>query len=1060
MLLSVLAGVALATGAEAPKLLRHPDVHGGSLVFVYAADIWTADLSGGFARRLTAHPGTESNPRFSPDGKRIAFNGQYDSAVPQVYVMPAEGGAPKRVTYEAETCSVVGWTPDGKIAYASASGSTFTPRLWLADPEGGMPIKTDLVEFANGSFSPDGKQIAYNRNNSYAFNWRLYRGGTQGRIAFWDFATKQYWEAPTGREQNYWPMWIGDKIYYLSDRKDKNVNLWSFDTKTKRQTQLTRFTDGDIKNPQFDSKTIVFERNGGLYSFDVATNEVRELAPLIRGDLFNAQPRYRRFGDSVQGFSLSPSGKRIVIEARGRLYSVPASQGETRPLAASNSRDTSPVWSPDGQTIAFLSDRSGDWAMYTVAQMGGEPRHVKTPEADRLRRIGWFPDSKRLWYVTVASAVGIVDLESGAVHKVFENPSGGVSMDVSHDGSWIAYLKTQPNLMEAVFLYNVKDRTSHKVTEGYYGDANVAFDMTGKYLYVVSNRTFGSHFDAFQGPSLFQQNVQRVYALLLTRGLTNPLIPAGDEEPVTKKDEGKAEDKSSSSEKKDPDPMKIDLEGLDQRMVVLPWPPGAYPLLVGVENGVLTVANGALVKFDMTTRQPQTIVPNVGALLSFNAKRTKFAYLSGGSVFIADVRPGVDPGSGRVNLGDIGRVWDPKAEWEQIYWEAWRHQRDLFYDKSMLGVDWEAVGRKYAALLPYVAHRSDLNYLIGLMIGELGTGHAYVTSPGDTGFQPQNVPVGQLGADYRVVGDKVQFARIYRGLNFEEPRRGPLGAPEVEVKEGDFLLAVNGQPVSASTGVHPHLVDKADKPVTLTVNDAPTMAGSRQVVVRPIGDESGLRYIEWVEGNRRTVRERSGGRIGYLHVPNTSVQGIIEFLKGFYSNSDAEAWIIDERYNGGGFIPTFFIEALQRQMQTMLVPRYGDNIALPPQSLQGPMVMLVNEFAGSGGDMLPWLFKRNKLGPLIGTRTWGGLVGIQGGASLVDGGSVTTPGFGIFDAETGELIAENKGVDPDIEVDARPDLVAQGRDPVLERAIEHLKKQLPKERRPLAKPVMPKFGQP
>ncbi|MCW5940557.1 MAG: PD40 domain-containing protein [Fimbriimonadaceae bacterium] len=1065
MLVSILASVALATGAEAPKLLRFPDVHGDTIAFVYASDIWTADLNGGFARRLTTHPGSESSPRFSPDGKWIAFTAQYDSGLPQVYVIPAEGGTPKRLTFEPKPFSVTGWTPDGKIVCASSYGSAFTPRLWLVDPNRGMLQRTDLGEFTNGSYSPDGKQIAFNRNNSYAFNWRLYRGGTQGRIAFWDFESKKYWEAPAGREQNYWPMWIGDKVYYLSDKADKNLNLWSYDTGTKRQTQLTQFKDGDIKNPQFDSKTIVFERNGGLFAFDVASGKVNELSPLIRGDLINARPRYRRFGDSVQGFALSPSGKRVVVEARGQLYSVPATQGETRPLASSKSRDTSPSWSPDGQTIAFLSDRTGDWAIYTVPQMGGEPKMIKTPASDKIRRFGWFPNSKKIGYTTVDSAVSIVDLESGNIEKVFQNPSGGLSMDFSQDGSWIAYLKTQPNFMEAVYLYNVRDKKHHKVTEGYYGDAGVAFDLTGKYLYIVSNRTFGSSFDAFQGPSLFQQNVQRVYALMLTKGQTNPLIPPSDEEPEVKQVEAKApdtkpEDKPAQGEKKEPEAMKIDLDGLDQRMIALPWPPGSYPILVGVENGVLTIANGNLVKFDMNSRQPQTILPNAGFALSFNAKRTKFAYSTGGGVAIADVRPGVEPGSGRVNVGDIGRQWDPMAEWEQIYWEAWRHQRDLFYDKNMLGLDWDAVGKKYAALLPYVAHRNDLNYLLGLMIGELGTGHAYITSPGDTGFQPQSVPVGQLGADYRVVGDKIQFAKIYRGLNFEEPRRGPLGAPGIEVKDGEYLLAINGEPVDAKTGVHQFLVDKVEKAVKLTVNDSPTMAGSREIVVRPIGDESDLRYIDWVEGNRRTVREKSGGRIGYLHVPNTSVQGIIEFLKGFYSNSDAEAWIIDERYNGGGFIPTFFIEALQRQMQTMFVPRYGENVPMPSQSLQGPMVMLINEFAGSGGDMLPWLFKRNKLGPLIGTRTWGGLVGIQGGVPLVDGGSVTTPGFGIFDTQTGELIAENKGVDPDIEVDARPDLVAQGRDPVLERAMEHVTKQLPKEKRRLPAPIFPKFGQP
>jgi tricorn protease len=487
----------------------------------------------------------------------------------------------------------------------------------------------------------------------------------------------------------------------------------------------------------------------------------------------------------------------------------------------------------------------------------------------------------------------------------------------------------------------------------------------------------------------------------------------------------------------------------------LPWANGSFAGLYGVENGVVALYNGTVAKFDMGSRTASTIL-GTQVPLAFNAKRTKLAYLAGGTLGISDVRPGVEVGTGRVNTSGASYMWDPVSEWRQMYWEAWRYQRDNFYDEDMLGLDWKAIGDKYAALLPYVSHRSDLNYLLGLMIGELGTGHAYVQGAGDTGFAPSGAMAATLGADYATEGGKVKFQQIYRGLNFEPARRGPLGAPGVDVHDGDYLLQINGTDVTSTTGVGELLLDKANQTVTLTVNDKPSMDGARTVKVRPIASEGELRYISWVEANRARVHRESNGRIGYMHVPNTAFEGIIEFTKGFYSNSAAEAWIIDERYNGGGFIPTFFIEALQRQMATAFAPRYGQDIALPPQAWEGPKCMLINEFAGSGGDMLPWLFKNAGLGKLIGTRTWGGLVGIQGAAGLVDGGGVTAPAFGIYDRATRKWIAENTGIDPDIEVDARPDLVAAGKDPVLDRALAEMTKAIgPTPRKPIAKPAFP-----
>lgn len=1033
------------------KLLRMPSVQGDTVAFVYGGDIWKAPLKGGLATRLTSSPGSESWPRFSPDGASIAFSGQYDTTAPQVYVMPSEGGQPVRLTFESNPCNVTGWTPDGQVAYASNYGSTFTGRLWLINPKGGMPVRTDLAEFSNGSFSADGKQIAYNRNNSYAFNWRHYRGGTQGRVCFYDFSQQKYWELPSGREQNYWPMWVGDKVYYLSDKTMDCLNLWVYDTKSKSDRQLTKFTDGDIKDPNTDGKHIVFERDGVLTTYDIQTNTVEIPAIQVPSDDLLARTRYRRFGQETGLGDVSPSGKRALIEARGDIYSVPAKNGETRNLSSSSgSREQDPAWSPDGQSVAFMSDKSGEDRIYTMPQMGGAWTEVDTPKDVKIQNFGYFPDGKKMWFTSVDSTLYTFDPATKTALKVYSDTGNGNNFDISADGGWIAYTLVQPNLFSAVYLYNVADKTATKVTEGYYDDGPIAFDLNGKYLYFVSSRTYGANLGAFD-IDLHQDNVQRVYAALLQNDQTNPLLPPNDEEPV-KSDEGKAEPKKDGATSS---AMKIDLQGLDQRLIPLPWPPGSYQALYGVENGVLAMVGGTLQKFDFDSKKPDTVLSNV-SWIRLNAKHTKMAYQASGVVGISDVKPGVDPNAGKVPLGDVATDWNPRDEWKQIYWEAWRFERDHFYDPDMVGLNWKEIGNKYAALLPYCSDRADLSYLLGLLIGELGTGHAYLGG-GDNAMPSPPITTGMLGADYDVANGHVQFKKIYKGLNFEPERRGPLGAPGVNVNDGDYLLAIDGHEIDPKQDFHQFLVDKAEKPVKLVVNSKPTMTGSRTVTVRPVASESDLRYISWVESNREYVRKASGGKIGYMHVPNTSIEGIIEFMKGYYSNSDAVAFVIDERYNGGGFIPTFFVDYLTRSPQSVFRPRYGQDRNLPAQTLVGPKVMLINEFAGSGGDMFPWLFRRNKVGPLIGTRTWGGLVGINGFHGLVDGGGITAPAFGIYDRDKGEWIAENKGIDPDIEVDARPDLIAQGKDPVLDKAIEVLTAEIKKGGKELPKPQYPRI---
>lgn len=1048
------------------RLMRYPTIHGEKVVFTYGGDLWLTDTKGGVARRLTTHPGLEAYAKFSPDGSKIAFTASYDGN-PDVYVMDAMGGEPKRLTFEPEQDIVLGWTPDGKVAYGSAHGNAFQNRLWIVNPEGGPPKSTSLGEISDGSFSPDGTRMAFNRNFSHNYNWRRYRGGTQGRIAIWTFANSGYEELPAQRENSWQPMWVGNRIYFISDRTQNTRNIWSYDLGSKRMTQHTRFSDADIKWPNSDGKTIIFEKNGFLHTMNLANDQVSTLSPRIATDAITARPQLRNLLPWTDSIDISPSGNRVVLSARGELFSLPARAGETRNMSrTSGTREKNATWSPDGKTIAYLSDATGEFQIYTQPQLGGEPTRIATEPSHRLTGLAWSPDSKSLSYTTATNDLYVYNLDSKSTKKVFTGLyNSGENYEWSPDSKWIAYLDNGPNLFARLYLHDVTAGKSYMVTEGYYRDDALSFDLNGKYLYLVSARTINPVFGDFDF-NLQTQNAQRVYVLPLSKDTPNPLLPPIDEEPAGSPGTPPAQpgQPGQPGQPAPPGPaareVKIDLEGLGDRLLPLPLPPGNYPFVLGLDNGVLFISNGTASTFRFSNRQKEDIGA-VGAIsqLAWTPNRQKFAYMSGPVLGVADLRPGFQVGAGRVETSGVEAIINPRDEWRQIFWEAWRWQRDRFYDPQMLGLDWNAIGRQYEKFLPHVAHRSDLNYVLSLMLSELGTSHAYVQG-GDMGIGTQPIPIGKLGADYEVSGDYVRFKKIYGGLNFEEPRRGPLGEPGVNVKEGDYLLAIDGQSVRANVNPHSLLLNKVNRTVVLTVNDKPSTDGARTVRVRPIGSENELRYISWVEDNRRKVAQMSNGRIGYIHVPNTSFQGFIEFIKGFYSQSDKDAVIVDERYNGGGSIPTMFIELLSREQRTAFRQRNGGDVNFPVSALPGPKVMLVNEYAGSGGDMLPWLFREHKLGTLIGTRTWGGLVGITGSAPLVDGGGVTAPEFGIYDRTTGKWIAENTGVEPDIVVDARPDLVAKGQDPQLERAVQFLLDELKKPRRDPRRPDFPRVQPP
>ena len=1048
--------------ASEPRLMHYPTISGDKLVFSYAGDLWESGIEpGSVARRLTSSPGVESMPHISPDGKTIAFTANYDGSV-EVYTMPIEGGEPTRLTYGSDPSLTVGWTPDGKIAYTSDAGSYTrrNRRLWLIDPKGGLPISTPLDQVDQASFMSDGKTIVYQRVGSNNFNWRRYRGGTQGRISLYTAATNTYSELPSQREQSYYPMVVGRSIYYITDRESGTLNLHRYDLDKKQSVQLTKFTDSDIKRPSTDGKSIVFERDAYLYRYDIATAKVEKLTPQILSDNVRARPALRNLAANISDVSLSPSGLRIAVEARGEIFSVPATSGDTRNLTNSpKSRERMPAWSPDGKVIAYESDETGENEIYTKPAKGGPSTRLTTGAPKSITGFTWSPDSKMIVMGSRDGTLTLLDVATKVAKTIDTGWESSFHVSFSPDSKYLAFLKLGKNRTDSAWIYQIATAKSIQVTDGLYNDSDIVFDQGGKYLYLLSERTFTSTPNSDGGWNLFPSNATRAYILPLKRDASNPLIKTGDEEPATepdatnKKPEAPKPDEKPGATKK-PEEFSIDFDGLGDRAIPLPWPAGNYFALISAKNGVFVAGQSGLQKFDLTTKASTTILAAPLPALSLNEARTKLAYLSGGRLGIVDVQPNANITAGTVDLSGVEAIVDPRAEWKQIFWEAWRWTRDNFYDTSMRGLDWNAIGKRYEAYLPYVNHRNDLNETIGLMIGELGTGHSYVGG-GEAGSSISPVPTAALGADYVADHGKVKFQKIYRGFNAEEGRRGPLGEPGIDVKEGEYLLAIDGSAVDSTVNPASLLINKVDKFVTLTVNSKPIMDGSRTVRVRPVANEGELRYADWVETRRQMVNKLSGGRIGYMHVTDTSGGGAEGFIRGFYSQQDKDALVVDERNNSGGNLPWFFVEKLSRKNQTFIQQRHGPDVPDSP-AIAGPKVMLINENSGSGGDMFPFLFRQAKLGPLVGKRTWGGLVGIGASAPLVDGGFLTAPEFSIYNPQNNEIVAENQGIDPDVDIDNRPDQTVQGRDPQLERAVEILMSQLKnlppqKERKDLPK---------
>jgi tricorn protease len=1104
---SLPATSAAAAPADQPpsgptRLLRYADISKDRVVFSYAGDLWTASREGGAARRLTASPGDKLDPKFSPDGKFIAFTASYDGN-PDVYLIPAEGGEPKRLTYHPSADIVLGWSPDGKNVLFKSDRDVAPPvrttRLYLVSTQGGSARVLPVPRGDLTSFSPDGTKIAYIESAQENRTWKRYRGGWNLPIAIYDLKKNTYEELPKSNGMDMFPMWHDNTIYFISDRDTGVMNLYSYDLASKQTKKLTDYKEYDIKWPSLGPDAIVYENGGLLYEFNVQTAKTRNIPIQVHAEDLEARPEFKNVTQNIGSFSLSPSAARALFDARGNIFTVPTEHGSIRDISSETSsvHELNPAWSPDGKSIAFLSDKTGEYELYTRPQMGGEETRITTDGGVYRYGPSWSPDSKKLLYWDKTHRLWYVPIDDKKPVLVDKSDYGDISDATwSPDSRWLTYSKPHRRGANDVFIYSLETKKPTQISDGFYSDNNPVFDGNGKYLYFISTRFF--YPSAGQLDQRYNYySTDGIFAVTLKADEESPFKPqsdeekAGEEKKTDKKDEKgekKDEKKSTDAQKKDeskdekkeekkeeaPKPIQVDLEGIGNRVTPVPIPAGILSGLAARKDKFFYIAtpqearqfgideqpkpHRILHLYDVTKREDKVLLEPIDGY-DLDKEGKKVIYKSGPVYGVVEDTPGkAKVGEGKLDLGGMQVEVNPREEWKQIFHEAWRIERDFYWDPAMTGHNWKQIGDRYEALLPWVAHRSDLNYIIGEMIAELSTSHTYVG--GGDQPQPPHIGVGLIGADFDPEGAYYRIAKIYPGENWSEATRSPLTEPGLKVKAGDYLIAVDGREAHTNLDVYAYFQNLAGKIVTLKINSKPSPDGAWDINVKTIGSENGPHYLAWIEDNRRKVAEATHGRIGYMHVPDTSFPGIIAFDKQFIGQLDKDGIIVDERSNSGGQIPDFYTEKLKRQLLAVLSPREGAGVGWPPVAIYGPKVMLVNELAGSGGDAFPWFFRREKIGPIVGARTWGGLVGISRGIPLRDGGFVTAPEFAFYSTDNGgEWIVENHGVDPDYEVKQRPDLVVSGHDPQLEKAIDLANEGLknykgipPKPKYPVAKP--------
>jgi tricorn protease len=1072
------------------RLLRYPAVSATTIAFVYAGDIWVVDKQGGVAQHLSTPLGEESFPRFSPDGSHIAYTADYDGN-PDIYVVPVGGGLPKRITYHPAPDRMLGWYPDGKaILFASSmeSGKDRFNQLYKVSAAGGLPEKLPVPYGEFGEISPDGQNLAYMPESRDFRTWKRYRGGWAPDIWLFNLAKLTARNLTANDANDAQPMWYGaNTIYFLSDRDAaKRANIWVYDLITDAVREVTHFEEFDVHFPSIGPSDIVFEAGGRLWRLDLPGEKLHEVKVEVVTDRATLKPRAENVAKLISNVDISPSGKRVFVEARGEIFSLPAEHGVTMNLTQSSGvAERNPAVSADGKSIAYFSDRSGEYELTVRPADGtGSERKVTAMGPGFRYHIAWSPDGRKVAFVDQTMAINVCDVASGAVTPIdkglflFQGNLDAFTFSWSADSRWLAYARDTDNQQRVIVLYDSTNGQRHEVVSAFYDAAFPTFDPDGKYLYLITGRTFKPIYSDVDN-SFIYANTSNVAAIPLRADVASPLAPRNDVEGEDAKKDEKKDEQAKGGEKSEaagkgkekgeaeakapakepPKPVAIDLAGFEQRLVVLPPEAGNYGGLAAVSGKLIyrrLPRTGAadekspVLYWDLEEREEKTIVGDAdGFALAAEAK--KLLVWKKDSYAIVEVKADQKMEK-KLATAELETVVDPVAEWHQIFADAWRIERDFFYDPNMHKVNWAEMRQRYGKLLDDAVTRWDVNFVLGELIGELNSSHTY-RGGGDL-EKPLERGVGLLGADFTLENGAYRIAHILAGAPWDSEARSPLRQPGVKVEEGDYLLAVNRTPIDTTKAPWAAFAGLAGKTVMLTVNSQPSMAGAREVLVDTLADDYRLRNLAWIEQKRLMVERATGGRVAYVYVPNTGVDGQTELVRQLRGQIAAEGLIVDERFNSGGQIPDRFVELLNRPVYNYWAVRDGRDWQWPPVSQVGPKVMLINGWSGSGGDCFPFYFREAGVGPLIGSRTWGGLIGISGTPALMDGGTVTAPTFAIY-SKKGEWIIEGHGVDPDIAVVDDPAKMVNGGDPQLERAISEVMQRL--QANPPVRPKRPPY---
>ncbi len=1050
-------------GQEA-RLMRFPDYHQNKVVFTYAGDLYLVDRDGGVARRLTNDPGYEMFARFSPDGSKIAFTGQYDGNT-EVYVIPAEGGVPKRVTYTATLSRddvsdrmgpnniVMSWTPDGNnIVYRSRgiSFNSFVGHLFKVPEKGGLSERLPLATGGFHTWSDDGNKLAFNRVMREFRTWKYYKGGMADDIWLFDFDSKETKQLTDHIAQDIFPMWYKGDVYFASDR-DRTMNLFVYKSETGKIDKITQFTEYDVKFPSLGNDGIIFENEGFLYIYRFEDKELEKLSIEIQNDQVYGRQEYVDASKFIDDVNISPKGKRVVFGARGDIWSVPAENGITYNLTKSpGAHDREPAWSPDGKYLAWISDMDGEDQIYIIENKEGAEPEKLTNNSTYIFSIDWAPDSKKIAWADQNYKLNYVDIESKKVTEVVHGEHGKIwSYNWSPDSKWLVFPETMANVMDVIQLYDVEKGKTHTLTEDWYDSGAPVFSPSGKFLYFTSERDFSPTYNDVEWNYAYK-NMGRIYMLPLAKSTKSPFAPENDA--VV------AKDKEDKADKEDEDKtVQVDLDGIKERIIDLPVKPGYYWNLQPADGKIFyaTMRTGdsksTLKMYDLKKKKEIEVGDNLRMQITANGKKALVSKKD--KYYVEDLPSGSLKTKNKVDLDNMKFWVDKHKEWKQIYTESWRQMREFFYAENMHGLDWKAMHDKYAKLLPYVNHRNDLNYLIGELVGEINIGHAYVNG----GDRPdvERIKTGLLGAKVsKHKSGYFQVDKILKGENWRKKARSPFTEPGVDISEGDYLIAVDGQNLKNVNDIYKLLTGKANQVVEFEVNDESTADGAKKVLVKTTGDESELYYYNWVQTNIKKVNEATDGKVGYIHIPDMGPKGLNEFVKHFYPQLSKKALIIDDRGNGGGNVSPMIMERLRRELVFYSMRRNQKSVMPSPnQIMTGPKVLLMNNYSASDGDLFPYRFKMHEEGPIIGVRSWGGVVGITGSLPFIDGGQLRKPEFAPYAKDGSEFIIEGHGVEPDIVIDNDPYKEYMGEDAQLQKAIEVVMKKLKES--PVKTPEIP-----